>query len=87
MTVAGHTDSTNYPTTSNAYDTDYNGGGSVGRYFGDVFVTRLDPSMTGLDQLIYSTYVGGSGGEFANALSVLLGSGTVVVNVSWGDRW
>ncbi len=48
VTVAGLTDSTNFPTTSGAYDTT-----SGDR---DAFVSRLDPSKTGSAQLVYSTF-------------------------------
>ena len=47
-----------YPTTGNAYQTRVNG-------FGDAFLTVLDPSGTGLGQLVYSTVFGGSSGEGA----------------------
>ena len=38
VTVAGWTTSINFPTTSGAYDTTFNGG------YTDAFVSRLDPS-------------------------------------------
>ena len=63
VTVAGQTQSINFPTTSGAYDTTHNG-----NY--DGFVSRLDPSKTGTAQLVYSTFLGGSSGEYALALSV-----------------
>ena len=55
-TVTGTTGSTNFPTTTGAYDTTHNGGGQ------DVFVTRLSPNGAAL---IYSTFVGGRGREWA----------------------
>src|SRR5665213_747124 len=51
--VTGETSSTNFPTTSGAYQTTYGGGG-------DAFVTKLNPSG---GALVYSTYLGGSGTE------------------------
>jgi hypothetical protein len=50
--VAGFTVSTNFPTTLGAFDTTFNGGG-------DAFVTKLNPTGSGLT---YSTYLGGSVG-------------------------
>jgi len=47
--VTGLTNSSDFPTTAGAYDTTYNGNG-------DVFVTKLNASGTGL---IYSTFLGG----------------------------
>ena len=68
VTVAGYTASTNFPTTSGAYDTTFNGG--IANTPGDVFVSRLDPRKTGAAQLVYSTFLGGTGDDSAWALSV-----------------
>ncbi|AKB33736.1 cell surface protein [Methanosarcina siciliae HI350] len=50
--ITGSTSSSDFPTTSGAYQTTY-GGGSY-----DAYVTKLNPEGTGL---IYSTYLGGNG--------------------------
>ena len=50
--VTGLTPSTNFPTTSGAFQTTLNG-------TSDAFVTKLNP--TGSAPLVYSTYLGGSG--------------------------
>jgi len=50
-----------FPTTPNAYDTSFNGGD------GDVFVIKIDP--TGQD-LLYSTYFGGSGGDRGYGIAI-----------------
>jgi len=55
--VSGFTCSTDYPTSSNAFDRTYNG--DVGT-FGDCFISRLNNSGT---EIVYSTYLGGSGDE------------------------
>jgi hypothetical protein len=52
--VAGETNSTNFPTTSGAFQPNFAGGA------GDAFVTKVNPSGTAL---LYSTYLGGSGSE------------------------
>jgi hypothetical protein len=49
--VAGATSGTDFPTTPGAFQTTHAGGG-------DLFVTKLNPSGSGL---VYSTYLGGEG--------------------------
>ncbi|HNX50554.1 MAG TPA: SBBP repeat-containing protein [Thermoanaerobaculaceae bacterium] len=66
--VTGDTDSSDFPTTTAAFDTTFNGAR-------DVFVSRLDSTLT---SLLASTFLGGTGTEFA--LDMLLdGSGSVIV--------
>jgi hypothetical protein len=60
ITVAGETNSPNFPTTPGAFDTTANG-------FRDGFVARL--SAAG-DALVWSTYLGGSLNERCNAVAV-----------------
>ncbi|UCD05567.1 MAG: T9SS type A sorting domain-containing protein, partial [candidate division WOR-3 bacterium] len=49
--VCGYTESTDFPTTPGAFDTDYNGG------VRDAFITRLSADGA---SLVYSTYLGGN---------------------------
>src|SRR5690348_1928269 len=58
--LAGYTTSTDFPTTSGAYQTS-NAGNT------DAFVTKLDP--TG-NTLVYSTYLGGSGIDYGRGVAV-----------------
>jgi hypothetical protein len=58
--VAGQTSSTNFPTVGPYQGA--HGGGSV-----DAFVTKLNPAGSAL---VYSTYLGGSGGDFGYAIAV-----------------
>ena len=54
--VTGWTNSSDFPTTSGAFDTTYNGGF-------DAFVTKLDSAGSAL---MYSTYLGGSLGDLGD---------------------
>lgn len=58
--IAGSTDVTDLPTTTGAFQTS-NGGGV------DAFVTKLSPAG---NALVYSTYLGGSGPDGAQAIAV-----------------
>jgi len=53
--VTGATESKNFPTTANAFKLDEDGEG-----ISDAFVAIIDPTKTGANQLIYSTYIGGT---------------------------
>lgn len=60
--VSGMTSSSNFPTTSTAFQTSNKWGGAVGSISGgDAFVSRIDPNRSGTASLVYSTYLGGSG--------------------------
>ena len=56
--ITGSTDSSNFP-TANAFDSTYN--------FSDAFVTKINAAGTAL---LYSTFLGGSGVETANAIAL-----------------
>jgi hypothetical protein len=59
--VTGHTFSSDFPTTPGAYDTVWNTNSN------DVFVTKLDAAGA---NVVYSTYLGGSGDETGEAIRV-----------------
>jgi hypothetical protein len=63
--VAGSTGSTDFPTTPNALiqsplTTNPNG---------TAFLTKIDPTLSGKASLIYSSYIGGTNGDLANAVA------------------
>lgn len=63
--LSGHTSSDNFPVTDTAYQKELNNGdmNSVGD--SDAFVIKLDTTTTGSTALQYSTYLGGSGNDYA----------------------
>jgi hypothetical protein len=65
--VTGTTESTNFPTTSGAFQTVCNDGSNCGPYSGDVFLSKIDPSGSAL---VYSTYLGGNGDDVGYAIAV-----------------
>lgn len=58
ITMTGSTLSTNFPTTANALSPTKAGGSGT-----DGFLARLDPSLPPAQQLVYSTYFGGTSGD------------------------
>lgn len=63
--VTGDTLSIDYPTTFGSFDVTSNGGV-------DVFVTRLNPNFS---DLIYSTFIGGTGADYGHGVAVPSGGG------------
>jgi hypothetical protein len=68
--LTGNTSSTNFPTV-NSFDSSANGGG-------DAFLAKLNPFVAGAGQLVYSSYLGGSGGDGGSDVRID-GSGNVYV--------
>jgi Beta-propeller repeat len=62
--VIGRTFSSDFPTTSDAFDRNLSGSN-------DVFVAKLNLSLSSLNSLVYSTYLGGSGdNDFSEGIAV-----------------
>jgi hypothetical protein len=61
--VCGGTADRSYPTTADAYRTTHGG-------YSDVFLTVLDPDLSGPASLIYSTLLGGTGSEGADGVAI-----------------
>jgi uncharacterized repeat protein (TIGR01451 family) len=62
--LAGNTLSSNFPTTANADDATFSGDAPSGN--SDAYFTKLSPTGT----LLYSTYIGGSKGDYATGVGV-----------------
>ena len=62
--ITGVTTSTNFPLTlATAFQTSNTGPNTA-------FISKIDTTKTGLPSLLYSTYLGGSGGDTAQAIAV-----------------
>ncbi len=69
IVIVGDSTSSNYPTTAGAYDTTFNSNT-------DIVVSKLDPTGS---TLLWSTFVGGSGADYARELAVAADSTVYVV--------
>ena len=49
----------------------------------DAFVTKFDPSKTGGDSLVYSTFLGGSRNEEANGIAVDAAGNAYIIGTTW----
>ena len=68
--LAGDTLSPNFPTTTGAYDTSCGTDGNCDSGNRDAFLVKLDPEGKGQSDLLYSTFIGHSGGEYAAGVAV-----------------
>ena len=76
--VAGSTLSRDFPVSTGAVQTAYSGGDSTG--LGDGFIAKIDP---GQHSIVYSSYIGGSGGEEVHSLGAdFAGDSTVLFTTS-----
>ncbi len=69
IVVGGMTISNNFPVTANAFQPVYHGENTAQNpffYYGDGFITKLNPAGTAL---VYSTYLGGTGDDRVAALT------------------
>lgn len=64
--IGGQTSVTGFPTTAGAYDTTFNTNN-------DVLMVLLNPAGTGAADLVYSTYIGGSGHDRSPSVDVYNG--------------
>lgn len=62
--ITGATASSFFPVTAGAFQGSYNGGQE------DAFVAEFDTNASGVNSLVYSTYLGGSNDDAANAIAI-----------------
>lgn len=77
VTMLTSTNSGNFPTTLNALDRTANGGGATW-YGSDTAIAQIDPSRAPAQQLVYGTYLGGSGADLPGTVT-LSAAGEIVV--------
>ncbi|MCL5959452.1 MAG: SBBP repeat-containing protein, partial [Chloroflexi bacterium] len=76
--VAGTTYSTNFPTTSTAYDRSFNLGSK------DAFVAGIDPTGTAL---AYGSYLGGNAYDLGNAIAIDNAGGIYVAGATYSSNF
>ena len=80
--LAGWTNSADFPTTPNAYDTSYNSGVM---YEGDAFISKLDNNLT---TLLASTFIGGSDAdEPASGVAIAENGDIFITGKTWSDDY
>ena len=77
--IVGMTTSSDFPVTPGAFSDSYGGGDGD---YGDGFVARLSANGT---ELLYATYLGGSGDDYATALAIDATGGAVVAGATSSD--
>ncbi|MBM3747347.1 MAG: hypothetical protein FJW34_16295, partial [Acidobacteria bacterium] len=78
--LTGFTSSSNFPVTSGAYDTSFNGGS----FSIDAFVTNLNPTGTAL---LYSTFLGSNGDEWGHRIAVDAAGSAYVAGQTWSGAF
>ncbi len=76
LSSVGALGSGNFPTTTGAFQPTKRGSW-------DAFVSKIDPTLTSIATLVYSTLVGGNSDEFGQAIAVDSSSNAYVTGLSW----
>ncbi len=79
--VTGNTTSSDFPTTSDAFQTTFGGGPPR---FGDAFVSKLNPTGSAL---VYSTYLGGNDIDNGTGIAVDVAGNAYVAGYSFSSNF
>ncbi|MFI5097235.1 MAG: SBBP repeat-containing protein [Candidatus Acidiferrales bacterium] len=86
--VTGQTFSSDFPTTSNALKQSPN---VANLNLGTSFISKIDPSLSGANSLVYSSYVGGTGAtpgglaDFGNGIAVDASGNAYVTGITFSS--
>jgi hypothetical protein len=80
--LTGSTESHNFPTTANAYDTTHNYSGYT--HWWDVFVVKMSLAGAGAADLLYGSYLGGTSDENGDGIAVDSNGGIYVTGYTPG---
>jgi len=83
--ITGQTFSTDFPTTSGAFQTVCHGPGGKGCYQnGEAFIAKINPAGSAL---VYSTYLGGGGGDAGSSIAVDSGGNAYVTGQTYSTEF
>jgi len=78
--VTGQTSSTDFPTTTNAFKQSLPSNAS-----GTSYITKIDPTLSGNASLLYSSYVGGTDGDYGDAVAADAAGNAYISGVSFSS--
>jgi len=78
--VTGQSFSSDFPTTSNALKQSPN---PTNTALGTSFISKIDPTLSTAASLVYSSYVGGTSGDFGNGVAVDANGNAYVVGIAF----
>ncbi len=78
--VTGQSFSSDFPTTSNAFKQSPN---PTNTNVGTSFISKIDPTLSGLASLVYSSYIGGTSGDFGNGIAVDASGNAYVTGITF----
>ena len=78
--VTGQSFSSDFPTTSNAFKQSPN---PTNTNVGTSFISKIDPTLSGVASLVYSSYIGGTSGDFGNGIAADASGNAYVTGITF----